>query len=250
MAEGLRWEHLRPEQFNAEFERTPLVYWCCGAMEEHGLHNPLGLDPLSAHHICLQAAGISGGIVHPPICLAPPYVPGLSRAELRAGGHELYPPSLWVSREACELVYTELLESLADLGCRACIALGGHYPAEHLLGELNERYQGRLGAMRFWAGGVVALLQEVRTATEAGDGGKYGHGMLWETSLAMAYDADHVDLGRATGIEASPLVSQLKGQPPEHLRRITEATADAGQQFVARAAEVLATRATALLTAP
>ena len=32
-----RWEALLPEAFQAEFDRAPIAYMACGAMEEHGL---------------------------------------------------------------------------------------------------------------------------------------------------------------------------------------------------------------------
>jgi hypothetical protein len=97
-----RWEELLPEEFEDEFARAPIVYWPCGAVEEHGLQSSLGVDPLTAHEVCLRAVARSGGIVHPPIYLAPAGIPSLSRDDLRARTIELYPPSLWVSREACD----------------------------------------------------------------------------------------------------------------------------------------------------
>src|SRR5207249_654608 len=105
-----RWEQMLPEEFLEEQARAPIVYWPCGSVEEHGLQCVMGVDPFSAQEVCLRAAAISGGIVHPPVWIAPAGVPGFSRAELRAGETYPYPPSLWVSRETCELVYTELLE--------------------------------------------------------------------------------------------------------------------------------------------
>lgn len=98
-----RWEELLPEEFAAEFARAPIVYWACGAMEEHGLQSALGADPYVAYEVCLRAVAISGGIAHPILPLAPAYIPGLSRAELRQREKPLYPPSLFVSRELCKI---------------------------------------------------------------------------------------------------------------------------------------------------
>lgn len=106
-----RWEQLLLEEFGDEFARTPVVYWPCGAVgaamlpaEEHGLQCVLGVDPLTTHEVCLRAVPLSGGIVHPPIYLAPAGIPSQSRDGLHARAIDLYPRSLWVSREGCERV--------------------------------------------------------------------------------------------------------------------------------------------------
>ena len=246
-----RHEELLPEQFYEELARTPLAYFAAGAMEEHGLHNPLGTDYLQDYEVCLRAAEITGGIVFPPVPFAPAGIPGYSREELRrAGPGELFPPSLWISREACELLYTELLESLAGLGFKACVALGGHYPADLLLQDLCQRYAGRVGDMGFWGGGTVSLLNEggflqnLETTREPGSG---GHGMMWETSLIMAIRPDRVDLPRAARIEDSPLPSQLKGNAPESMGRLADANAALGEEILARMVEVAVARARELL---
>jgi len=151
-----RWEDLLPEDFYEEFERVPLAYFAAAAPEEHGLHNPLGTDLVQGYEICLRAAEVSGGIVFPAIPFAPAHIPGFSREELRSGSYELFPPSLFVSRELCELAYTEVLEGLADMGFRACIGVGGHWPADLLLQDLTKRYEGVIRGMRFWGGGQSA----------------------------------------------------------------------------------------------
>ena len=108
-----QWEEMLPEEFFTEMARAPVAYWSCGAMEEHGLHVALGNDYIQMYEVCLRAARITGGIVFPPVPFAPAGAPpSYSRDQLRRGEHELYPPSLWVSRELCERLYTELLESL------------------------------------------------------------------------------------------------------------------------------------------
>ena len=73
----------------------------------------MATDLYAAYEICLRAAEISGGIVFPPVPFAP--AAKLSRAELRSGEKELFPPSLWASRELCREVYIELMESMADI---------------------------------------------------------------------------------------------------------------------------------------
>jgi creatinine amidohydrolase/Fe(II)-dependent formamide hydrolase-like protein len=235
-----RWEQLLPEEFYEEFRRAPIVYWACGAMEEHGLQNALGVDPLTAHEVCLRAAAISGGIVHPLVPLAPAYIPGLSREELRAQERELYPPSLWVSRELCEQAYTELLESMADLGFRVGLAVAGHYPADLLLRELAQGHGGKIGGMCFWGGGIFQLLEEVLPEEIHQEPELFGHGLMWETSCVMALNSGWVDLERVDRLKASPLPSQLKPAPDSHLARVKEASAAFGDRYLNAAAARLA----------
>ena len=144
-----KWEELLPEEFFAELERAPIAYWSCGGMEEHGLHAALGTDWIAMYLVCLEAARLTGGIVFPPVPFVPAYGHSLSREELRSKKFELFPPSLWVSRELCESIYVELMESIADLGFKVCIALAGHGPAAKLLRKITERYSGRIAYMSF-----------------------------------------------------------------------------------------------------
>lgn len=207
-----RWEELLPEEFAAEFARAPIVYWACGAMEEHGLQSALGADPYVAYEVCLRAVAISGGIAHPILPLAPAYIPGLSRAELRQREKPLYPPSLFVSRELCKIAYVELMESMADLGFRACMAVAGHYPAGSLLKEIVQELQGRIGDMGLWGGLPDDVIRNWLNAEYAKDELIHGHGMMYETSTVMAAHPEWVDLVRAGRISASAPPSQLKGR--------------------------------------
>jgi creatinine amidohydrolase/Fe(II)-dependent formamide hydrolase-like protein len=231
-----KWEELLPEEFEEEFARAPIAYWGCGGMEDHGLHNALGADPYVAHELCLRTAAIAGGIVFPPVPFAPADIPGLSREELRSGRVYTYPPSLWVSREVCERLYLELLESLADLGFRACLAVGGHYPAALLLQQLCEQTQGRVGRMRFWGGwprdGRVPELQVEFLAD--------GHGLAWETSLVAAVREDWVDVARASRTKASPFRSQVQAASPEAIAHIGRVNAAEGSRWLDAAARHMA----------
>jgi creatinine amidohydrolase/Fe(II)-dependent formamide hydrolase-like protein len=242
-----RWEDLLPEEFYEEFERAPIAYWTCGAMEEHGLHNALGTDPYTGYEICLRAVPRSGGILFPVVPFAPAYFPGLSREQLRSGQHALFPPSLWVSRELCEGIYVELMESMADLGFRVCMAVGGHAPADTLLQNIEKKYEGRIGKMKFWGGGTLRLIRDVVAEEAKKDRKIGGHGMMWETSLVMAVRSDWVDVKRAARIKESPLPSQLKNGAPEIIAHIAKANAELGNRLLNTAADRLAKLAREML---
>ncbi len=245
-----KWEDLRPEEFYAEFERKPIVYWACGAMEEHGLHNALGTDPHTGYEIGMRAVKISGGILFPIVPLAPAYFPGLSRDQLRARTHELFPPSLWTSRELCERVYLELMESLSDLGFKVCIAIGGHAPAEGLLHYMEKKHAGRVGKMKFWGGGTLRAMRDALAEYVKSDPKSGGHGMMWETSLVMGFRPEWVDVSRAPDIGTSPLPSQLKNaaiRTPEIIAHIANANPELGNRLLDTAAGFLAKTAEEML---
>jgi creatinine amidohydrolase/Fe(II)-dependent formamide hydrolase-like protein len=242
-----RWEDLRPEQFYAEFERAPLAYLAAAAPEEHGLHNPLGTDLWPPYEVCLRAAEITGGIIFPLIPFAPAYFPGLSRAELRARDKELFPPSLFVSRELCELAYLEVLEGMADMGFKACIALAGHAPADKLMRDLTEEHGGRIGNMRFFGAGTYSLLSDFLAELNR-DGISGGHGCMWETSLMMALAPDKVHLPRAQEILQNPLKSQLQANSPEVIAQIAHANAELGEESLRRLVDTVAQKASELLS--
>ncbi len=248
MRDSHKWEELLPEEFNEEFRRAPIAYLACGGMEEHGLHNALGVDLHIAYDICLRAVALSGGILFPPVPFVPAGSPALSREALRSGKHDLFPPSLWVSRELCETLYVELLESLADLGFKVCIALGGHGPAFLLLREIEKQRQGRVGDMKFWGGSERVSLDAIgigRTRPEDRDLAVHA-GML-ETSLIAACRPDWVDLKRVERTLSSPLPLQLKASTREQIALVAGANPEFGEARLRVVSERIAAHAQELL---
>ena len=242
-----KYEELLPEQFYGEFDKAPIAYWSTAPMEEHGLHNPLGTDFYQGYEVCLRAAEISGGIVFPPVPIGPAGHPSWSHSELRSGKHKLMPPSFWTSRELCKQLYTEILEYMAELKFKVSIAFAGHWPCDFLLQEIQKELGGRVGAMRFWGGGMCSIMPDIMNDTAK----KYplctGHGMMLETSLMMATHPDLVDLPRAKRIKTHPLDSQLKNEPQERIDRIAAANAECGNMQLNTAARRAAKLAAALL---
>ena len=247
MRQRHKYEEMLPEEFYAEQARAPIAYFACGSMEEHGLQLALGTDPYVGYETCLRAAELTGGIVFPPVPFAPAGIPGHNREELRGGAYQLFPPSLWISRETCKALYLELAESLADLGFRAGLGFGGHWPADLLLQEIAADLSGVVGGMRFWGGGTISVLGDELTREGEADPAAMGHGMMWETSLVMAYRPDWVDTERASRIMEGPLPSQLQGPWPEKITRIRDASVEYGDRWLDIAARRLAAQARALL---
>lgn len=247
MTRSHRWEDYLPEQFYEEMERAPLAYLAAAAPEEHGLHNPLGTDMWPPYEVCQRAAGITGGIVFPLLPFAPAYFPGLSREELRSGEKPLFPPSLFVSRELCELAYTEVMEGMADMGFRACIALAGHAPADKLLRDMTQEHGGVIGGMRFFGAGTYSLVTDLLAELNAEAPGSTSHGTRWETSLIMATAPGTVDLPRAERILGDARPSQLQANSPEVIAGIQQASVELGERTLRLTVERVVAKAQELL---
>ena len=216
-------------------------------MEDHGLHNVLGTDMSVGYEICLRAVRRSGGILFPPIPFAPAGIPGLSREELRNGKRQLFPPSLWTSRELCKAIYLEVMESMAGLGLRVCVAVGGHYPAGLVLREIETELGGRLGGMRILTGEKPELKPAVELECRESDPRVMGHGAMWETSQVLAVNPDWADPSRSARTFDTPIPSQLKSNPPEVIARIPEANAVLGNRILDGTAALLSDEAQRLL---
>ena len=240
-----KYEELLPEEFYEEFQRAPIIYWATGAMEEHGLHNPMGTDFYQGYEVCLRAVEISGGILFPPLPFGP--AARLSRSELRSGTLRLYPPSLWTSRELCRQIYIELLEAMADLKFKVCVAFGGHVPCVWILQEIHKELGGRIGPMRFLVGDPSILIADVlRNEYKKHPLGR-GHGLMLETSLIAAAHPSLIDLPRAKRIKDKPLDSQLKVNSQEQLDYIANANAETGNLLLNAMAQSLAKLARGML---
>jgi creatinine amidohydrolase len=127
MEREVRWERMFPDQLEAAFAETPVLYIPYGLCEPHGPQNTLGLDALKAHAICCRAARAGGGIVAPP-----------DYWHIHEVGHY----AAWARREVGEVARKWLtavppwihfknvcyhIRAAEEIGFRAVILLTGHY---------------------------------------------------------------------------------------------------------------------------
>ena len=61
------YETMIPTQIEDVLNSTPIAYIPWGALEYHSYHNPVGLDGIKAHGLCVDLAKEVGGVVLPPI---------------------------------------------------------------------------------------------------------------------------------------------------------------------------------------
>jgi creatinine amidohydrolase len=243
----VRYEWLRPEELRARREAVPLACVPLGTLEWHGLQNPVGLDGLKAHALCVMAAQRGGGLVFPPVWYGEHREAQLMETDAadREAIHALmglpsenFAPGYLQSGTIVEQAnfYNTLLWHVAaevkSLGFQALIFLCGHYPLAAYAGSLRPMIERKLG-LRVWAGHEAQLLSEYGYQ-QRGD-----HAGPWETSLMMAVCPESVDLGR---LDPAPEV-----RPVGCTSDPRTATLDFGREWAARIAECLVQKGNQLL---
>jgi len=109
-------ERLRPAQIRSALSECSLVYLPLGTIEWHCEHLPVGLDALTAHGLCLQAAGISGGLVWPTLYYG------------TGGGHGAYPWTVMMDGpEQLEALLRKTFDRLADMKVQRVVLFSGHF---------------------------------------------------------------------------------------------------------------------------
>jgi len=215
----VRWENLRPRAMEQRVNEYPVVYVPFGSLEWHGYHNPLGVDTIKAHALCLRAAERGGGVVTPPT-----YWP--------IGGL----PHPWTVRMSEELIHqlaVAIYEQMAHVGFKVVIAITGHYGVEQVLHIKKSALE-----VMYRSGLSIYALPEYEVAVDKGYRGD--HAAKWETSLIQALFPDLVDMN-----EAEPEGQPLDGVGGEDPR--IHASAELGEQTANLIVERLVTVADRLL---
>lgn len=171
-----RLERLRPAEIRAAMAERPRIFLPLGTIEWHSEHLPVGLDALTAHGLCLDAAERSGGLVFPPLYYG------------TGGGHGGYPWTVMMP-EGSELrrLIEVTLARLDAFGVRQVVILSGHFAGEQvdLIQQIAAAHEGRSPGVR-----VRALAVDMNPeAPLAPD-----HAGLFETTLLHAYHPDLVSI--------------------------------------------------------
>ena len=242
--EEVRYELLRPEQAVRRRKACPLAYLPLGGIEWHGVQNPLGLDGLKAHELCVRAAKRGGGVVFP----VPWYgeMRDLFLAEANAPVRPRVAGAMqWSSQNfrkghlgaktvsAQALFYQELLfhvyYQIRSLSFGALYVLVGHGPLKNyavLAAEVFERDTG--------------VRTDVSYASELVEGYQEDHAALFETGVMMAVRPELVDLAALPRGDPSELIG-ISGKDPR------QGALEHGRKFVSECVDRLAERAGKLL---
>ena len=144
----VRAELMRPAQLRAARERADVAFLPLGALEWHGLHNPIGVDALASHRVaCMAARKLGGGAVFPTLIYSLPrdafYVDTLAEFTDRiaeAYGTETrrvrgYAPHGGMDMQEQWLNYQRImrmaLDNIAGFGFRSIYIVAGHAPLVH-----------------------------------------------------------------------------------------------------------------------
>lgn len=174
---NIRLEHWTREEVAAKAADT-LVVLAVGAVEQHGLHLPLGVDSLLVETIAgrsCEAAAQSAAV-----CMAPTLAFGSS--------HHHFPfPALSLSSETFLQVLKDLTRSLARAGFRKIFLLNGHGGNDEMIRVATRDMVRECGVAIASASYWTLSWQALTTEGGALDVGRVpGHAGGFETSLMLA----------------------------------------------------------------
>lgn len=194
----MRFEDMKPDEYRAARDAAPIAYIPWGSHEWHCKQNPLGVDSLKSHGMCLALCAETGGVVFPPVYC----------------GHQSMKPyagfdcTLEFSRECVVLLVTEYLRQLSDEGFKVVIILMGHHGPLHqeaireAAAEFNEAQNKTVA----WAAPDSEFTSK--------DGFQSDHGARFETSYMMFLRPELVDLTRLPDRELTLEDDGIMGQDP------------------------------------
>jgi creatinine amidohydrolase len=159
------------------------------AIEQHGPHNPVGLDTMCCMAVARRAADAAGPDLNAIVC--PPLHFGSSHHHLP------WPGVLTLTSRTFGVVLYELLDSLRMMGFRRTLILNGHGGNEFLIQQTARDFVLAFREMHVVAGSYWNI---ARAALEAiphdGEFSIPGHAGSFETSLMLHLDPDLVKTDR------------------------------------------------------
>ena len=161
-------------------EGNDLVILAIGSTEEHGRHNPLGVDTIAPNFLLdlIEKAD--------PNVLIAPTIPYGACDDLLG-----YPGTLSIGYKLLYEVVKRLCDQLYDYGARRFVLLNGHGPNIKPLSQVGEELDRR--------GCRCALMYWWLMAGEINPAWKGGHGAGEETSAMLAVDPALVDMSELEG---------------------------------------------------
>ncbi|MGB9635657.1 MAG: creatininase family protein [Thermoplasmata archaeon] len=161
-----------------------IVFIPAGAVEAHGAHLPLLTDFYQAENICIELAGIFGGVVAPPI-----YYGNCSSTRNFPGTISILPGTLQA------LTY-EILSEFVRNGFRNFVFITGHAGSGHMqaIAEACKRIVNECEDAKIMMLSDYDIAYELRGVKFPQDD---GHGGLIETSRMLAIKPELVKLEKA-----------------------------------------------------
>ena len=174
----LRWPEIEACLAHDDVALIPI-----GATEQHGRHLPLLVDSGWAIAACERAAAISGCLIAPALQLG------------WSPHHMGYPGTITLSAETLRSVAYDIGASLIHHGFHHLVFVNGNRIANLPPMEIAAvQLQNTTGARVAVADAGLIARTEVKALCDAADGG-LDHAGEAETSFALHWRAEHVDLG-------------------------------------------------------
>jgi creatinine amidohydrolase len=181
-------ELMRPHEIREALNQRSLMYIPLGTIEWHAEHLPVGLDGLTAHGACLEAAVRSGGLVYPPLYFG------------TGGGHGEYPWTVMMPKsDELEVLLSHLLARLESFGVVTAVLFSGHFADEQL--AMIERIAEAWNTQSEHSLRVVAVGINMAEGTAIAP----DHAGVFETTMLSALWPDRVDISRLPSLQEAAL---------------------------------------------
>ncbi|WP_131113459.1 creatininase family protein [Lichenihabitans psoromatis] len=195
MIETVRWERLKPEEFDRRMAQKPVVYLPLGLCEPHGHIAPFGLDTIKAEYLCDAAARRFGGIVAPTQSYHI-HETGYHAPWLRAVMGDINPRLAALPPHVVLETFLYQLRAFRNAGFAAAVVVSGHHGGNQF--DLRTVADAFSAAYPFeiFACSDPELVEGVYEGDHAG---------YYEVSQLLAIEPDLIDLSRAGRVETDPL---------------------------------------------
>lgn len=215
----VRYEELRPHEFVERLKKQAVGYLPLGTLEWHEQHLPLGVDMLINDEVFARCARKFGGIVFPPLFLAPdcskPGPDGITYYGMDLSDptnpQQLTGSCYWMEKEHYARLLETVLTQAKRAGFKAMVA-GGHAPADALwsnrISEWSDRFN--LTLIDLYHDGIGAPIP----ADHAGQS---------ETSQLMAARPELVSLDSLPSDRSVPLTGIFGADPRDASPALGEA---------------------------
>lgn len=193
MINSVFYKDLQPAQLLEKITNCPIAYLPIGTLEWHGRHMPLGTDMLIPETVFAKVAESAGGVVLPPLFLAPDIkqkINGKKFAGMEICGFEENKPNqlfgncYHISEKLFYKILNGILENLKRNGFKYLVA-HGHGPSMNDFSKYKGKFQKKYGIKCF------TLFDLGFTET---DGIQTDHAASNETSLVMSINSKLVDI--------------------------------------------------------
>jgi creatinine amidohydrolase len=198
----VRYEEMMPHEVVKARTEKPVAYLPIGGIEWHGEHNPLGLDTVKAHALCMKAAEKGGGLAMPALFWGESRESGLLEFNHNVDGKvtekmhlpaENFAPGYMggVTPEQEQAFYEHLLThifyQLKSLGFRVIFVLCGHYPLKPHAEKCAKEFMEKNPNIKIYAGIEADPVRDIYP--NGGD-----HAAKWETSIMYTLRPELVDV--------------------------------------------------------